>query len=341
MLDLANIFLLIVYMFIRQIKQKGPKGKRYTYHRLVETIRTDKGPRQRTILNLGSLSLPKEKWGALVKRIEANLGGQISFMEEDAQIESFAYYYAQRIQVCVVEEGEERVLYVRSDGKAKKERSMKSRFEQFFEEELDRLAAGLTKKYKTKRYEKVIERIGRLKEKYRRISSYYEITVNREGPLAIHIRYEQKRPKQLDEKYSGSYFLRTNRQDLDKEAIWHIYNLIRRIESSFESLKSHLGFRPIYHQKESRSDAHLFISVLAYHLLNSIEHRLRSCGDHRNWDTIRTILSNHTRVTVIQRDKNNRPYRVRINVTPNEEQSKIYRNLLVKETMLLPKLIPN
>jgi hypothetical protein len=65
------------------------------------------------------------------------------------------------------------------------------------------------------------------------------------------------------------------------------------------------------------------------------------CEDFRSLDTIRMILINHTRVTHIQRDPNNQSYRLRINVTPNEEQSKIYRHLLVKETMLQPKLILN
>ncbi|MEW6424537.1 MAG: hypothetical protein AB1523_07280 [Bacillota bacterium] len=44
--------------------------------------------------------------------------------------------------------------------------------------------------------------------------------------------------------------------------------------------------RPVYHQIAERTKAHLFISVLAYHLLISIEHALRSHGDHRRWSTI-------------------------------------------------------
>jgi transposase len=126
---------------------------------------------------------------------------------------------------------------------------------------LDQLARGLTQKNKTKRYEKVIERVGRLKEKYNRVSSFYEVTVKRAGNLAVELTYDQKNATGLENKYSGGYFLRTNRLKLEKKEIWEIYNLIRRIERSFESLKSDLGFRPIYHQKESRSDAHLFISV--------------------------------------------------------------------------------
>ncbi|BBO16838.1 conserved hypothetical protein [Candidatus Brocadia pituitae] len=49
----------------------------------------------------------------------------------------------------------------------------------------------------------------------------------------------------------------------------------KEIERAFRDLKSNLGLRPIYHQKEHRVDAHLFISVLAYHLLHAIEHTVR------------------------------------------------------------------
>lgn len=246
----------------------------------------------------------------------------------------------EKIRISVIEEAQEKVLYVQSRQKALKERSIRSKFETLIETALEGIKEGLHKPHHTKRYEKIIERIGRLKERYRQVSSYYEVEVIKAGPLAVDVQYRLNSKKHLEEKYSGGYFLRTNRLDLDEQSIWEIYNLIRRIEKSFESLKSELGFRPIYHQKENRSDAHLFISVLAYHLLNSIEQRLRASGDKRRWSTIRTKLSSHTRVTVSLENKKNKKYHVRLNVKPNEDQRRIYRHLLVPEMMLHPKLIP-
>jgi len=60
-----------------------------------------------------------------------------------------------------------------------------------------------------------------------------------------------------------------------------MYMTIQRVESAFRSLKSSLGLRPIHHQKEERTEGHLFISVLAYHLLNTVEHKLQKAGDIR------------------------------------------------------------
>ncbi|MEM3470571.1 MAG: transposase, partial [Thermoproteota archaeon] len=57
-------------------------------------------------------------------------------------------------------------LYCVSDGRARKEGSIKEKFQSRFEEELSRLRASLGKKGGIKKYEKVIERIGRIKERY-------------------------------------------------------------------------------------------------------------------------------------------------------------------------------
>ena len=66
-----------------------------------------------------------------------------------------------------------------------------------------------------------------------------------------------------------------------------------KIENSFRTLKSSLGLRPIFHQKEDSSDAHMFISVIAYHIMHAIEYTLKLNGDNRSWKTIRDIMSNH------------------------------------------------
>ena len=62
------------------------------------------------------------------------------------------------------------------------------------------------------------------------------------------------------------------------------------LEAAFRSLKTELGFRPVYHQKEKRVDAHLFISVLAYHLLHTIRYQLKEQKITMSWQSIRQIF---------------------------------------------------
>ena len=69
--------------------------------------------------------------------------------------------------------------------------------------------------------------------------------------------------------------LRTDRTDLAAAEVWQLYVLLARIERSFRYLKSTLGIRPVFHQRTERVDAHIFISLLAYHLVHTIERRLQ------------------------------------------------------------------
>ena len=149
---------------------------------------------------------------------------------------------------------------------------------------------------------------------------------------AINIKWEKK--DSLYEKETegeGSYILRTDRQDLSNKEIWETYIMLGRIEYAFKCMKSHLGLRPNFHQVEDRVDTHLFISVLAYHILNIIEYRLRYKGDHSSWATIRDRMRTHERVTISYRSKNEegiiQQEFVRINSTLEPEQAEIYRKL--------------
>lgn len=85
-------------MWIKEIK-KSNKGsdKIFIYHRLVNTYRTIKGPRHQTILNLGTLSIAKDKFKLLADRIEQISTGQKDIFPVDPEIEPLAEHYATQI----------------------------------------------------------------------------------------------------------------------------------------------------------------------------------------------------------------------------------------------------
>ena len=88
--------------------------------------------------------------------------------------------------------------------------------------------------------------------------------------------------------------------------------MLQRVERSFRYLKSNLGIRPIYHQLQHRSDGHIFISILAYHLLHSIEQMLLAHGDHRTWATINEELQTQRMLTVSVEDTLGRNHHIRL-----------------------------
>ena len=74
-------------MYIREVVTVNPKTKtKYASHRLVESVRTEAGSRQRSIMHLGSLALPKEDWPQLARVLEARLSAQTSLFEADERI---------------------------------------------------------------------------------------------------------------------------------------------------------------------------------------------------------------------------------------------------------------
>lgn len=86
-------------MFIREIVKKNPGySKPFIYHRLIEAVRTPRGPRQRILLNLGALDIPREEWKILANRIEEIVTGQESFLSPPPQIETLAQHYANMLR---------------------------------------------------------------------------------------------------------------------------------------------------------------------------------------------------------------------------------------------------
>ena len=169
------------------------------------------------------------------------------------------------------EEGGDYYLEVTSPGKTVKEKSMNAQWRERFETELAKARDALTQKGGTKNYEKVVERVGRARQKYPSVSRYYVIDYMRDEGKPRNmadIKWRIAVPDNVD-KDCGVYFLRTNRKGVGERQTWEYYNLVREIECTNRQLKTDLNLRPIYHQKDDRSDAHLFLGLLAYWVVNS------------------------------------------------------------------------
>ena len=128
-----------------------------------------------------------------------------------------------------------------------------------------------------KKYDKVLEKIGRLKQQYSKAAKHYKIEVskNEKSGNAVKILWTRQTPTNTKDSLPGVYCLRTTHTELDEAALWHTYTMLTDLEAIFRSLKSELGMRPVFHQITKRVTGHLFISVLAYHLVHSIRYRLK------------------------------------------------------------------
>ena len=221
----------------------------------------------------------------------------------------------------------ETILYCRSTARARKEESMKASFQKHFEAGLQAISDSLTKKRGHKSYRRVMERLGRLKERYPSIARFYKVEVQEERERVTRIEWCIDQEKELEGRFSGSYYIRSSRTDLDEKELWSLYMMLGQMEESFRCLKSELGLRPVRHHKDPRMEGHLFISVLAYHLLASIQRELRQKGISYRWQTIRNRLSTQTRVTAsVTNDKGERIH-IRQTTDPEPFHFEIYRAL--------------
>ena len=94
----------------------------------------------------------------------------------------------------------------------------------------------------------------------------------------------------------GRYLLRTNLCDQDPAKLWNLYIQITEIEAAFKNLKDDLDLRPIYHQREDRIEAHIFISFLAYCLHVTLRARLRP---HAPGLTPRAVLDKSAAIQMV------------------------------------------
>jgi transposase len=230
----------------------------------------------------------------------------------------------------------ERVLLCKSQARGEKETAILSHAEQKFLDEVKKLAMRVTKG-KLLDEEKILRSIGKIQGRHPRVQRYYTFDVSlpsgKEGiaKSAVSSIKVQRKDDLYDATNSlaGCYVLRTDRKELNDQQIWHMYMTLTKAEDGFRALKSHLGLRPNPHHKEDRIDGHVFISVLAYHLLRFITFGLEKKGDWRNWESIRRVLQTHCYTTIILPTKSGAVYRIRKAGDPEECQKSIYTSIEV------------
>jgi transposase len=221
-------------------------------------------------------------------------------------------------------------LWVRSQAKALKEKSMNGLLSQRFEEGIQSIQEGIAKKGGTKKLNKVYERIGRLKQKYPSVHNYYDITIGDDGNgTATNISCRHKTGEDPD-KQAGIYFLRTSLKGTEEKTLWAIYNIIREIEYTFRVLKTDLDLRPIYHKTDSAAMAHLHLGMLAYWLVATIRYQLKQQGINSDWRAIVRTMNTQKCVTTSLVNIKNETISIRQCTEPTKEVKNIYDMLKYK-----------
>ncbi len=220
-----------------------------------------------------------------------------------------------------------------SEGREAKDRAIREKQEQQLKEDLEALQTRVEKGH-LKRTEKIHEAMGRLKERYPRVARYYRIEYDAERKSFSW--QEDVDKKAIAKKLDGGYVMKTDRQDLTADEIWRTYMLLTRVEAAFRAMKSPLLERPIFHHLQDRTQTHIFLCVLAYHLLVAMEKRFLDRDIHTSWWTLRQQLSTHQVVTIVLPTLDGKILKIRKATTPEPVHKEIYATLKIPMEVMKP-----
>ena len=124
-----------------------------------------------------------------------------------------------------------------------------------------------------------------------------------------------------------------------RDRVERVHGRLTCAENAFRCMKSPVAQRPIFHQVQQRVETHVFLCVLAYHLLVAIEKTLLDQGVHTSWASVRDALATHAIVTIVLPTDSGATMRIRKACTAESEHRELYRLLGVDEKILSPKTI--
>jgi transposase len=226
------------------------------------------------------------------------------------------------------------IILCKSEGREQKDRAIRLKHEKRMRADLDALAARISSG-RLKKEPAIHEAIGRIKERYPRVARYFTVHYDASAHELTHADNNEK--KTIAENLDGSYILKTDRTDLDANEAWLIYTTLTRAEAAFRAMKSPLAERPIFHKIDRRVETHIFLCLLAYHLLVAIEKTLLDKNIHTSWATVRETLDTHKILTIVLPTDSGHTLRIRKSTKPEPQVTQLYNLLQIPQQIIEPQ----
>jgi len=215
--------------------------------------------------------------------------------------------------------GEESYVLCRTGKRGLKEEAMRETASKKLEDRLSKLAKRL-EAGKLKDRIKIERKIGAILGKYSSVSDLYEVQVKKNKLTWI----IDKKKIEWRRAREGTYLLRTNIADNDPSQLWEKYMQLTEAEAAFRALKSELVIRPIWHQKEERTQAHILVAFMGYALWVTLKHTLKNAetdySPARALDALKRI---HSGDIIMQTVPEKHQIRLRRVFQPDEEQKSL------------------
>ncbi len=177
--------------------------------------------------------------------------GRLSKLEKDLLLKPWQEARP-GVQVKLLPADDELYVFAQSADRIAKERAMRKRQLKRLWARLKQLA-GMTLTHK-----ELLMKLGAARSRYPAAWRLVDVKAHDQDPTFTY-RLNRDKLKQVRRR-EGRYLLRTNLIASDPAELWRYYIQLTQVEEAFKNLKGDLAIRPIYHQKEARIEAHIFIA---------------------------------------------------------------------------------
>lgn len=174
------------------------------------------------------------------------------------------------VQVKRLATDEDVYVLAQSDARIGKERGMRRKRLRRYIERLKALQGqSLTR-------DQLLMKLGAAKHDAGRSANLVKVSIPKEASTTASLEFKLDRDKLRQvRRREGRYLLRTNLTAGEPTQLWTFYIQLTEVEQAFKEIKHDLAIRPIYHQLESRIEAHIFVAFLAYCLQVTLKAQLR------------------------------------------------------------------
>ena len=223
----------------------------------------------------------------------------------------------------------ERFILCRSRERSKKEEGITQRFEKKIEESLTKMK---TRCEKQKRDAMKVEReIGKMLGKNSRAAKLFSVKVTTTEENGARIEWSKvEATRDWTTLSAGCYLLRTNVADWSDEELWKAYIQLTEAEAAFRIHKSDLSIRPIWHTKEERVLAHIFVCFLAYVLWKTLGQLCDKAGLGSEPRRVLSELSDIRSMDVVLPTRSGPEIRTRCISRPTDHQQILLEKLDLK-----------
>ncbi len=230
------------------------------------------------------------------------------------------------VKLVPTPQGEETYRLCRSTARREKEQAIRSRFSTHMEKALKALQKRVAEG-KLKDRNKIERKLGGIQARHPQVADLYQVEVTEKaGAVALEWKLVEGR-QTWQRAREGSYLLRTNLPPAEPEKLWTNYIQLTEAEAAFRALKSELSVRPIFHQLEHRTKAHILVAFLGYALWVTLKHLL--IRNHSAVSPAKALARLGTLVSadIVLPTTDGREIRLRRVTTPSPEQKQLLDQL--------------